>query len=104
LSVPYHYTTGTPERWILFRNNLEKVLIGQTITTGPLTYAMTRCILEGAALAKFKEAAVTGGTETLKHFAQVVNDMGTYTFPQRVLQMEKCYMRSYMRKPHKLKM
>jgi hypothetical protein len=58
LSVPF-YTTGTPEQWILFRENLDKVLIGQNITTGPPTYAMTRCILEGAWLAKYEESAMT---------------------------------------------
>ena len=47
LSVPY-YATGTPEQWILFRKNLSKVLVGQNITTGPPTYAMTRQILEGS--------------------------------------------------------
>ncbi len=31
LSVPY-YSTGTPEKWIRFRKNLDKVLIGQNIT------------------------------------------------------------------------
>jgi hypothetical protein len=43
---------------------LFKVFIGQNITTGPPTYAMTRHILEGAALAKFEEATATRGTET----------------------------------------
>jgi hypothetical protein len=38
LSVPY-YNSGTPESWILFRKNLDKILIGQNITTGPPTYA-----------------------------------------------------------------
>jgi hypothetical protein len=103
LSVPY-YNTGTPERWILFRKDLDKVLTGQNITTGPPTYAMTRRILEGAALAKFDESSVTRGTETLEHFVQVINDMGNYVFPRRALQMEKRYMRRYMRKPRRLKM
>jgi hypothetical protein len=57
------------------------VLIGQNITTGPPTYAMTRHILESMALAKFEEAMATRGTEILKHFGQVVNDMGIYVFP-----------------------
>jgi hypothetical protein len=82
LSVPY-YTTGTPEQWILlFRKNLDKVLIPQNITTGPPTYAMTRHILEGASLAKFEESTTTHGTETLGHFGQVLDDMGAYVFPQ----------------------
>ena len=102
LSVLY-YSTGTPERWILFRKNLDKVLIGQNVTTGPPTYAMTRRILEGAALAKFEDLAHDHGTETLKHFALVLEDMGTYVFPRRSLQMETRFMRRYMRKPRKLK-
>jgi hypothetical protein len=103
LSVPF-YNAGTPEKWILFRKNLDKVLIGQNITTGPPTYAMTRRILEGASLAKFEDSTLTRGTETLEHFTQVLEDMGAYVFPRRALQMEKRYMRRYMRKPRKLKM
>jgi hypothetical protein len=50
---------------------------------------MTRRILEGVALAKFEEAMATRGTETLEQFGQVMDDMGTYIFPRRALQMEK---------------
>ena len=34
LCVPY-FGTGTCEEWLKFRNNLEKVLLGQNVTTGP---------------------------------------------------------------------
>ncbi len=103
LSVPY-YSTGTPEKWIRFRKNLDKVLIGQNITTGPPTYAMTRRILEGAALTKFEDSVLNRGTETLNHFTLVLEEMSNYVFPRRVLQMQKRFMRRYMRKPRKLKM
>jgi hypothetical protein len=103
LSVPY-YSSGTPEKWIIFRKNLDKVLIGQNITTGPPTYAMTRRILEGAALAKFEDSVLDRGTETLDHFTLVLEDMSNYVFPRRALQMQKRFMRRYMRKPRKLKM
>ena len=103
LSVPY-YATGTPEQWILFRKNLSKVLVGQNITTGPPTYAMTRRILEGSSLAKFEDSMTQRGTKTLEHFDEVLDDMGSYVFPRRALQMEKRYMRHYMRKPRKLQM
>jgi hypothetical protein len=33
------------------------------------------------ALAKFEEAMATRGTETLDHFAQVIDGMGAYIFP-----------------------
>ncbi len=88
LSVPY-YVTGMADQWILFRKNLDKILIGQHITTGPPTYAMTRRILEGAALAKFEDATTSRGTETMEHFGQVLDDMGNYVFPRRALQLEK---------------
>lgn len=103
LSVPY-FSTGTPESWILFRKNLDKVLVGQNVTTGPPTYAMARRVLEGAALARFEASVVDRGTETLEHFALVIEDMGEYVFPRRALQMEKRFMRRFMRKPRKLKM
>jgi hypothetical protein len=101
LSVPY-YTTGTSEQWILSRKNLSKVLVGQNITTGPLTYAMTRQILEGSLLAKFEDSTIQRGTETLEHFKEVLKGMGSYVFPRQALQMEKWYMQRYMRKPCKL--
>jgi hypothetical protein len=100
LSVPY-FSTGTPESWILFRKNLDKVLVGQNVTTGPPTYAMARRVLEGAALARFEASVVDRGTETLEHFALVIEDMGEYVFPRRALQMEKRFMRRFMRKPRK---
>jgi hypothetical protein len=103
LSVPY-FSTGTPESWIIFRKNLDKVLVGQNVTTGPPTYAMARRILEGAALARFEASVIENGTETLEHFALVIEDMGEYVFPRRALQMEKRFMQRYMRKPRKLKM
>ncbi len=58
LSVPY-YASGTPEQWILFRENLSKVLVGQNITAGPPTSAMTRDILKGSSLVKFEESTLT---------------------------------------------
>ena len=73
----------------MFRKNLDKILIGQHITTGPPTYTMTRSILEGAALAKFEDATTSRGTETMEHFGQVLDDMGNYVFPRRALQLEK---------------
>jgi hypothetical protein len=87
-----YYTSGTPEQWILFRKNLSKVLVGQNITTGPPTYAMTWPILKGSSLAKFEESMLTHRTETLEHFNEVLNNMGSYEFPRWALQMEKHYM------------
>jgi hypothetical protein len=103
LSIPY-FSTGTPESWITFRKNLDKVLIGQNVTTGPPTYAMARRVLEGAALARFNASVIERGTETLEHFALVIDDMGAYVFPRKALEIEKRFLRRDLKKPRKLKM
>jgi hypothetical protein len=52
----HFFNNGTPaEEWLMFQKDLAKVLIGQDITTGPPTYGMARCLLEGAALSKFEK-------------------------------------------------
>jgi hypothetical protein len=60
---------------------------------------MTRRILKGSSLAKFEDSTIQRGTETLEHFTEVLDDMGSYVFPPRALQMEKRNMGRYMRKP-----
>jgi hypothetical protein len=65
---------------------------------------MTRRILEGSLLAKFEDSTIQCGTETLEHFTEVLDNMGSSVFPRWALLMEKRYMRPYMRKPRKLKM
>ena len=57
MSVRY-FDNGTPEQWLMFQKALSKVLVGQNITTGPLTYSMARRLIEGAALSKFDESAL----------------------------------------------
>jgi len=34
LTIPY-FGTGTCKEWLKFRDNLDKMLIGQNVTTGP---------------------------------------------------------------------
>jgi hypothetical protein len=50
---------------LMFQMALTKVLIGQDITTGPRTYSMVRCLMEGATLNKFDESVIVYGVETL---------------------------------------
>jgi hypothetical protein len=84
MSVRY-FDNGTPEEWLMFRKALNKVLIGQNITTGPPTYSMARRLLEGAALSKFDESALVQGAETLLHFEGIMRDITFYVFPTRPL-------------------
>ena len=102
ISIPY-FGSGTPEQWLKFQRDLNRVIIGQNITTGPPKYAMARRLLEGDALAKFNERAVENGTETNEHFAIVLQELTTHVLPQKALAYQKRYMRRFMRKPRALK-
>ena len=102
LSIPY-YGSGTPEQWLKFTRDLNRVLIGQSITTGPPKYAMARRLLEGDALAKFNERATANGNETNEHFVTTLREVTTHVFPKKALALQKRYMRRFMRKPRELK-
>ena len=45
-----YFKNGTPKQYLEFRKDVDKVLHGQDITTGPAQYAMVRTLLRGDAL------------------------------------------------------
>ena len=102
LAVPY-FRSGTPEEWLLFVRALQKVIVGQNITTGPNKYAMARRLLEGDALAKFNEVATERGNQTNDNFVLCLRDVMEHVFPKRAIAVQKRYMRRYMRKPRTVK-
>jgi hypothetical protein len=98
LIVPY-FSMGTPEEWLRWKRDLGRVLQGQNVTTGPGKYNMTRRLLEGDALAAFNAAAAMHGNETNDNFLACMRDVTTHIFPARALQMQKRFMRRFLRKP-----
>ena len=98
LSVPV-FDHGTPEVWLRFVKNLKSVFTGQNITSGPTQYALARCLLKGDALAVFEAAATAHGTETLVNFKKCLQDLTAHVFPEQALQVQKRYMRRYVKKP-----
>jgi hypothetical protein len=89
----------------MFQKALYKVLIGQSITTGPPTYRIVWRLIEVAALSKFDESALLHGSETLIHYEEVFGDIMHYVFPMRALQqIQKIYMGRHMRKAPYMKM
>ena len=99
--IPY-YSTGTPEEWLRFERNLEKVFTGQDLTTGPQQYACVRRLLEGNALAVFDLNAATLGNETTQHLQLILMSLRDQVFPQRAQQQQKRYMRRALRKPRNM--
>jgi hypothetical protein len=93
------FRTGTPEEWLLFQRDLNRVLIGQNITTGPQKFAMVRRLITGDTLAVFNKAAEENGNETNATFLACLQDVTNHIFPQRALSFQKRYMRCYLKKP-----
>ena len=99
VTIPY-FRSGTPEEWLRFRSNLDKVIHGQNATTGPSRYALARKLLEGDALAAFDQAAnATQGGETVASFSVVMTAVTKHIFPARALQTQKRFIRRFLRKP-----
>ena len=97
LTVP-HFRTGTPEEWLLCKRNINTVITGQNITTGPESYAMARRILDGDALTAFELATTTRGNQSVANFRACLNDVTQHIFPRRALVLQKRWMRYYLRK------
>jgi hypothetical protein len=97
ISFPY-FKDGSPEELIDLRKNLEKVFLGQALTTGPQQYAMARQVLQGEALALFNNKASELGPETVAHYSQALFEVFRTVFGKRALQRQKKYMRRGMRK------
>ena len=71
LNVPY-FKDSTPEEWLKFLSNLQKVIVGQNLETGPTQFAMTHWLLVGDILSQFNKRATK-----LKEEAQAAAAEGT---------------------------
>ncbi len=98
LSIPF-FDQGTPEELLIFLNLLGKVFVGQNVTTGPQKYAIMRRLLTGDALLAFNLAANAAGNKTVDHFKLAMRGLVSHVFPARALQLQKQYMRRFLRKP-----
>ena len=81
---------------------IEKVLIGNAITTGPNKYRFTRTFLDGEAPRIFNLKATELVQETAANLKIVMNHIVTYFGPNECLYKQKRYLRYKMIKPRRL--
>ena len=99
LTVPY-FSTGTCEEWLKFRANVDKILQGQHVTTGPAKFLVARRLLTGDALSVFNLALdELGANETNNSYELCMDALARHVFPKRASQLQKRYMRRFVRKP-----
>ena len=93
------FRTGTPEEWLLFQRDLQRVLTGQNVNAGAQKFAMIRRLITGDTLTVFDNAANQRGNERNETFILCLQDVTNHIFPKRALSFQKRYMRRYLRKP-----
>ena len=98
ITVPF-FRSGTPEEFLIFLKNLNKVILGLNITDGPGKYALARRLLDGDILAAFNNAATAEGNETNANFKTCLEKTTTHVFPKRALTIQTRFMRRFLRKP-----
>lgn len=96
------FRTGTPEEWLLFQRDLNRVFTAQNITTVPQKLTMIRLLITGDTLAVFNNDAAEHGYDTNATFLHCLQDVTNHIFPQRALSFQKRYMRRYLRKPKEM--
>ena len=98
LSVAY-FSSGTCEEFLIFCKNINKVLRGQSITTGPQQFQVGRTLLDGEALTAFEATANGQANETVANFTLCLNAVRDSVFPRRAVLRQKRYLRRFLRKP-----
>ena len=100
ISVPY-FSAGLPEEWIYFLRCLERAFKGQGDTTGTTQYAKVRLLLLGEALSAFEfhVATTEHHTETKELLKLALSAVADTVFPKRAAQIQRRYVRRFLRKP-----
>jgi hypothetical protein len=92
------YRTGTPEQFIMWKRDLEKVLTGQNVVGPPDKFAMARRLLDGDALAAFNKEAATLRTENNANFGRSLQALAQHVFPKYALATQKQWFRRSIHK------
>ena len=73
LAVPF-FDRGLAEKLIKFWRNLEAVLKGQNVSSGPAKYAVAKTFLKGGALTVFEASETAYTTVTVANFDKCLDD------------------------------
>ena len=74
INLPY-FGGGSPEEWLVWKDNLLKALDGQSITMEPLRYMLTERLITGDAKATVNQTALDIGTCTIDNFNKVLDEI-----------------------------
>jgi hypothetical protein len=93
------YRSGTPEEWILWRQDFSHICEGMSITTGAGRNRMIRQLLVDEPLREFEKKLTEFTTETNAHSDQALDAVALQIFPNNAYAKQKKYLRQGMWKP-----
>ena len=96
------FSTGSVEQYILWKKDLEKLIIGQSLELASDKFTMTRKVLEGNALAVFNQHAHAAVEETEANYETCMEGLAKHVFPKNALLHQKawlCHSKDVMKKP-----
>ena len=93
-----YFGSGNPEEYLLFVQDLDKVIVGQNLMSVPKRIATTKHLLKGDALATFN-TVIAGKPQTVDGHKAAMQELMKHVFPARASQTQKRWMHRHMRKP-----
>ena len=87
------FAHGTPEQFILWKRDLNKVIKGQNVTRPTDKFEMARRVLHGDALAVFDKEALTLIQEDEESFQKCLKALANHVFPKNALSSQKAWLR-----------
>ena len=93
------FNTVSPEVLLKFLILLEKIIKGQSLTTGTHMYALTNNLLAKEALCVFEQQAKSKVFKTTASYKSVIEGVTTHFFPSKALQLQKRYLHQVLYNP-----
>jgi hypothetical protein len=87
------FSNGTPEQFILWKRDLDKIIKGQNVTRPTDKYEMARRVLYGDAQAMFDKEALTLVQEDEENFQKCLKALANHVFPKNALSSQKAWLR-----------
>ena len=94
-----HFSSGTCEEWLKFREKLMRVLKGQNVKEGRSMFAVARGPLGGEALTAFNDCQKRLDSHQKNTFEACLDEVTELVFPLRAAFLQKRHMRHFPRKP-----
>jgi hypothetical protein len=97
------FRSGSPEEWILWRQDFYEICTGMSIVTGANHNRMVRQLLSDEPLKEFESQIAKFATETIAHCNEALNAVAAVqVFPNNAYAKQKKYLRQGMWKPKNL--